>query len=154
VYEPLAAFPEPERDHWARYARRPDHPSCQGELRRALTDLGPTAPVPVRVPESDDACALEADGAIGVCPWRHRRRGRQARGALSGGFPRPGLDALLPPVVRHPAVRYYARWLTDPPDARPWIRTATWQVPINWFVLVSDEEREYLKGTADEAPVL
>ncbi|HEX5569024.1 hypothetical protein G3I31_34300 [Streptomyces sp. SID9913] len=154
VYEPLAAFPEPERDHWARYARRPDHPSCQDELRRALTDLVPTPPVPVPVHESDDAFVLEVDGVICVCPWRTRLRGWQALGELAEDFPLPVLDALLPPVVRHQAVRDYERWLTDHPDARPWIRTATWQVPINWFVLVSDEEREYLKGTADEAPVL
>ena len=36
VYEPLAAFPEPERSHWARYARRADRPSYQDELRRSL----------------------------------------------------------------------------------------------------------------------
>ncbi|CAM5226602.1 hypothetical protein SHIRM173S_09889 [Streptomyces hirsutus] len=35
VYEPLTAFPEPERSHWARYARRLDLPSYQDELRLA-----------------------------------------------------------------------------------------------------------------------
>ena len=59
VYEPLAAFPEPERGHWARYARRPDRPSYQDELRRSLADLLPTPPVPVPVHESDDAFVLE-----------------------------------------------------------------------------------------------
>ena len=29
VSEPLAAFPEPERGHWTRYARRPDRSSYQ-----------------------------------------------------------------------------------------------------------------------------
>ena len=37
------------------------------------------------------------------------------------------------------------------PDARPWIRTATWQVPVRWFVLFADEEREYDQAGADEA---
>lgn len=40
------------------------------------------------------------------------------------------------------------------PDARPWIRTATWQVPLNWFVLVSDDERTYEKGSGESSPVL
>lgn len=153
VYEPLAAFPEPERGHWARYARRTDLPSYQDELRRALADVVPTPPVPVPVRESDDAFVLEVDGVVCVCPWRTRLRGWQALGELAEEFPLPVLDALLPPFVRRQAVEDYERWLAVHPDARPWIRTATWQVPINWFVLVSDEEREYDKGSAG-APVL
>ncbi|GAB2873924.1 hypothetical protein GCM10027074_47120 [Streptomyces deserti] len=154
VYEPLAAFPEPERSHWARYARRTDRPSYQDELRRALADLAPTPPVPVPVHESEDAFVLDVDGVICVCPWRTRLRGWQALAELAEELPAPVLDAVLPPVLRRQTAQDYERWLADNPDARPWIRTATWQVPINWFVLVSDEEREYDKGSADEAPVL
>jgi hypothetical protein len=157
VYEPLAAFPEPERGHWARYARRADRPSYQDELRRALADLVPTPPVPVPVHESRDAFVLDVDGVICVCPWRTRLRGWQALSELAEEYPAPVLDALLPPVVRRQAAQDYERWLADNPDARPWIRTATWQVPINWFVLVSDDEREYDKGSGtsgDSPPVL
>ncbi|WP_320774751.1 hypothetical protein [Streptomyces sp. CRN 30] len=157
VYEPLAAFPEPERGHWTRYARRTDLPSYQDELRRSLGDLLPTPPVPVPVHESADAFVLQADGVVCVCPWRTRLRGWQALEELAEDFPEPVLDALLPPVVRRQAAQDYDRWLDRNPDARPWIRTATWQVPINWFVLVSDEEREYDKGGGDPreaAPVL
>ncbi|CAM5522618.1 hypothetical protein [Streptomyces fumanus] len=157
VYEPLAAFPAPERDHWARYARRTDLPSYQDELRRSLADLLPTPPVPVPVHESADAFVLEADGVVCVCPWRTRLRSWQALEKLAEDFPEPVLDALLPPVLRRQAAQDYGRWLERNPDARPWIRTATWQVPINWFVLVSDAEREYDKGGGDPgsaAPVL
>ncbi|KDN74640.1 hypothetical protein DF19_30825 [Streptomyces olindensis] len=155
VYEPLAAFPEPERGHWARYARRPDRPSYQDELRRALADLAPTPPVPVPVHESEDAFVLDVDGVVCVCPWRTRLRGWLALEELSEELPPPVLDAVLPPVLRRQAAQDYERWLAINPDARPWIRTATWQVPINWFVLVSDEEREYDKGdSVDSPPVL
>ncbi|MFE0516253.1 hypothetical protein [Streptomyces sp. NPDC058964] len=154
VYEPLAAFPEPERGHWARYARRPEHPSYQDELRRSLSDLLPTPPVPVPVHESGDAFVLDVDGVVCVCPWRTRLRGWQALGELADEFPPSVLDAVLPPVVRRQAAQDYERWQVRNPDARPWIRTSTWQVPLNWFVLVSDEEREYVKGTAEEAPLL
>jgi hypothetical protein len=146
VYEPLAAFPEPERSHWARYARRPDRPSYQDELRRSLADLLPTPPVAVPVHESRDAFVLDLDGVVCVCPWRTRLRGWQALGDLAAELPAVVLDAVLPPVVRRQAGQDYERWLARNPDARPWIRTATWQVPINWFVLVSDEEREYVTG--------
>jgi hypothetical protein len=158
VYEPLAAFPEPERGHWERYARRPDRPSYQDELRRSLADLLPTPPVPVPVHESGDAFVLEADGVVHVCPWRTRLRGWQALGDLAEELSATVLDAVLPPVVRHQATQDYERWLARNPDARPWIRTATWQVPLHWFVLVADEEREYVKGSGgaseDTAPVL
>jgi hypothetical protein len=96
----------------------------------------------------------EVEGVLCVCPWRTRLRGWQALGELAGELPGPVLDAVLPPVVRRQAAQDYERWLERNPDARPWIRTATWQVPLNWFVLVSDEEREYDKGSADLAPVL
>jgi hypothetical protein len=154
VYEPLGAFPEPERSHWARYARRPERPSYQDELRRSLADLLPTPPIAVPVHESGDAFVLEVDGVVCVCPWRTRLRGWQALGDLTEELPPPVLDAVLPPVVRRQAAQDYERWLARNPDARPWIRTATWQVPLNWFVLVSDEERRYDKGTADVPPVL
>ncbi|MDQ0991749.1 hypothetical protein [Streptomyces sp. V3I7] len=154
VYEPLAAFPEPERGHWARYARRTDRPSYQDELRRALADLLPTPPVPVPVHESADAFVLDIDGVVCVCPWRTRLRGWQALDGLAEELPPPVLDAVLPPVVRRQAAQDYERWLARNPDARPWIRTATWQVPLNWFVLVSDEERHYTEASADEAPLL
>ncbi len=154
VYEPLAAFPEPERDHWARYARRPDRPSYQDELRRSLADLVPTPPIAVPVHESGDAFVLEVDGVVCVCPWRTRLRGWQALGELGEELPRPVLEAVLPEVVRRQAALDYERWLARNPDARPWIRTATWQVPLSWFVLVSDEERRFDKGSGEVPPAL
>ncbi|MGI5398001.1 hypothetical protein ACQEVG_00755 [Streptomyces sp. CA-135486] len=143
VYEPLAAFPEPERGHWARYARRERTPTAQDELRRSLADLLPTPPVPVPVHESGDAFVTEVDGVVCVCPWRTRLRGWLALEELTEQLPGPLLDAVLPPVVRGQAAADYEQWRERNPDARPWIRTAVWQVPVRWFVLFSDDEREY-----------
>ncbi|MEU3184745.1 hypothetical protein ABZ707_11125 [Streptomyces sp. NPDC006923] len=146
VYEPLAAFPEPERGHWARYARRGRTPTAQDELRRSLADLLPTPPVPVPVHESADAFVTEVDGVVCVCPWRTRLRGWLALEELGNVLPTPLLDVVLPPVVRGQAVADYERWRDRNPDARPWIRTAVWQVPVRWFALFSDDEREYEAG--------
>nr|WP_221462814.1 hypothetical protein [Streptomyces olivoverticillatus] len=146
VYEPLGAFPEPERTHWARYARRGTLPGVQDELRRSLADLLPTPPVPVPVHESGDAFVAVVDGVVCICPWRTRLRGWLALEELARRFPAPVLDAVLPPVVRRQAEADYERWLERNPDARPWIKTHTWQVPLRWFVLFSDEEREYGKS--------
>jgi hypothetical protein len=108
----------------------------------------------VPVHESGDAFVLDVDGVVCVCPWRTRLRGWQALGDLAEELPAPVLDAVLPPLVRHQASQDYERWMAGNPDARPWIRTATWHVPLNWFVLVSDEERTYEKGSGENSPVL
>lgn len=152
VYEPLAAFPEPERSHWARYAKRSDTPTAQDEQRRALADLLPTPPVPVPVHESADAFIAVVNGVTCVCPWRTRLRGWQALEALEELLPASVLDAALPPVVRRQAATDYERWRERNPDARPWIRGAAWHVPVRWFVLFDDDEREYTKS--DQTPVL
>ncbi|CAM5448828.1 hypothetical protein GCM10010222_55710 [Streptomyces tanashiensis] len=157
VYEPLAAFPEPERSHWARYARRPDTPGAQEELRRSLADLLPTPPVPVPVHESGEAFVAHLDGVVVICPWRTRLRGWLALEELvAGPYPAAVLDAMLPPVVRAQVASDHERWSARNPDARPWIRTGVWQVPLRWFALFGDEEREYEPGDAKEgrAPVL
>ncbi|GAA1584222.1 hypothetical protein ACIQV2_16155 [Streptomyces globosus] len=146
VYEPLAAFAEPERTHWAAYARRGAAPTAQDELRRSLAELVrvPVAGVPRR--ESSDAFTAEVDGVLLVCPWRTRLRGWLALKELVEEFPAPVLDAALPPESRRRAAEEYERWRERNPDARPWIRSSVWQVPLRWFVLVSDDEREYLPG--------
>ncbi|OEU96301.1 hypothetical protein [Streptomyces oceani] len=158
VYEPLAAFPEPERSHWVRYARREHVPTAQDELRRALADLLPTPPMVVPMRESAEAFVAERDGVTCVCPWRTRLRGWQALTALtqSGSqdveldMPQSVLDAALPPVVRRQAMADYEEWRERNPDARPWIRTALWHVPVRWFVLFTDEEREFAKPETGE----
>ncbi|MEU8567017.1 hypothetical protein AB0C51_01415 [Streptomyces pathocidini] len=148
VYEPLAAFPEPERTHWKRYAAREEVPTAQDELRRSLADLLSVPPVAVPVHESGDAFVAVVDGVTCVCPWRTRLRGWLALEELSELLPAPVLDAVLPPVVRRQAEADYEQWLEHNPDARPWIRSATWHVPVRWFVLFADEEREFAADAA------
>ncbi|MFI7291459.1 hypothetical protein ACIBRY_33160 [Streptomyces anulatus] len=155
VYEPLAAFAEPERSHWARYARREDLPTAQDELRRSLADLASTPPVGVPAHESGDAFVAELDGVVCVCPWRTRLRGWLALEELGGMFPANVLDVVLPAVVRGRVAADHERWRRLHPDARPWIRTTVWQVPVRWFVIFRDEEREYAAADGEGAgPVL
>ncbi|MEV6110573.1 hypothetical protein AB0M28_38625 [Streptomyces sp. NPDC051940] len=153
VYEPLAAFPEPERGHWYRYARRADRPGAQDELRRSLADLAGTPPVAVPPHESDEAFVAVVDGVTCVCPWRTRLRSWLALQELEHELPDPVLRSALPKVVREQAAADYERWREENPDARPWIRTGVWAVPVRWFVLFSDEEREYEPAPPSVPPV-
>ncbi|NEA55681.1 hypothetical protein G3I60_16370 [Streptomyces sp. SID13666] len=143
VYEPLAAFPEPERTHWYRYAAAGEVRTAQDELRQSLADLLPVPPVAVPVHESRDAFVAVVNGVTHICPWRTRLRGWLALDALSEQFPEIVLDAVLPAVVRAQAEADHEAWRERNPDARPWIRSATWHVPVRWFALFGDDEREY-----------
>lgn len=151
VYEPLAAFPEPERGHWKRYAAGGRHPTAQDELRQSLAGLVPVPPVAVPVHESREAFVSVVDDVVVVCPWRTRLRGWMALEELADRLPGPALDAMLPEVVREQATADYQRWREHNPDARPWIRSATWHVPVRWFALFDDAERHYDPGTEAEA---
>jgi hypothetical protein len=149
VYEPLAAFPEPERSHWAEYAKREDLPDAQDELERALADLlvPPVRAAPER--ESQDAFVTTLDGVLCVCPWRTRLRAWEALEEVGHWMmPDPVLELALPAAAREQAERQYQRWLRNNPDARPWIRSALWHVPIRWFALFTDEEREHRRPSA------
>ncbi|GGO85101.1 hypothetical protein [Wenjunlia tyrosinilytica] len=146
VYEPLAAFPEPERSHWYGYATAADVPTAQDEMRQSLADLVPMPPMPVPVHESRDAFVAFVDGVTHICPWRTRLRSWLALEELKQQFSPPVLDAVLPPVVRVQVESDYERWRERNPDVRPWILSSTWHVPVRWFVLFGDEEREFQPG--------
>lgn len=154
VYEPLAAFPEPERSYWAAYARRGRTPSAQDEVRRSLLDLLSLPPRVTPGRESAEAFVAELDGVLCVCPWRTRLRAWQAMGEVGEWqLPQSVLDAVLPPEARREAAADYDAWRERNPDARPWIRSALWHVPVRWFALFADEEREYRPaGPADSGP--
>lgn len=151
VYEPLAAFPEPERSHWYRYAAEGAARTAQDELRQSLAGLVPVPPIAVPVHESADAFVAVVGGVTHICPWRTRLRGWLALERTGELVPEPVLDAMLPPVVRRQAAADHEAWRERNPDARPWIRTATWHVPVRWFVLVGDDEREYEPAGAGES---
>ncbi|NHC14485.1 hypothetical protein [Motilibacter deserti] len=145
VYEPLAAFAEPERSRWAAYA---DRSADAREAARAdgrslrLAGLAATPPVVVPARESDEAHVLVLSGLVHVCPEQPRLRAWEALAELRAGYPQRLVEAFVPPLVLEQAERDHARWRTVHPDVRPHVRTAGWQVPLAWLVLVADADRE------------
>ena len=146
IYEPVAAFHEPDRSRWAAYAASPTWPRrCdslaaeQAEtLSRAIT--APALMVPDR--ESEHAYVRRVAGVTYICPWQTRLRGQLSYHRLVSdpGSARP---RLVPSRAEHEAVT-----LAEPPGDRPpgprarlHIRASVWTVPLAWFVLFAGTER-------------
>jgi hypothetical protein len=143
VYEPLAAWEEPERSRWAARAdrAREDHLGVDAAERRvAFTAVLATPP---RLPEDDGergAYVLDVDGITCVCPWDLELRVTHALARAQEELPAPLLAAAVPPALRAQV---------GPPRLAPvHVRDAAWHVPVTWFVLVEDAERELLLGDA------
>ena len=157
VYEPLTAFPEPERSYWQGYAEESRDPASEPQTaleegRRRLADLIAVPPMAVPERESGDAFVHELEGVTYLCPWRTRLRSWIALEELQEALPAPLLDAVVPPVVRAQAEADWDRWRARHPDGRPWILTSTWNVPVSWFLLFDDGEREFVPAQPEEAP--
>ncbi|MEU3566957.1 hypothetical protein AB0E96_00795 [Kitasatospora sp. NPDC036755] len=158
VYEPLAAYPEPERTRWQAYAaehgpdaaepERPVAAAVLEEQREALAGLAARTPRALPERESGRAYLRVVDGVLYVCPWATRLRSWQALEELRAGAPVALLDAVLPPVTREAAEADRERWRAGHPDARPWILTSRWEVPVRWFLPFGEEDRCFVPGEA------
>jgi hypothetical protein len=157
VYEPLAAFTEPERSKWAAYAeaRRPVPASAQEERLRALTAVMTTLPLVVPAEESGDAFVLRtgvsnaaSPEGICVCPWQTRLRSWEALSQLPEELAGPLLDIVAPRGLLERAMEDHVRWRAEHPEVRSRIVTSTWHVPVFWFIVVDDAERQLTLGGA------
>ncbi|WP_406297790.1 hypothetical protein OG948_19710 [Embleya sp. NBC_00888] len=153
VYEPLAAFPEPERERWAAYAATqpagtpasPEAPSPAGltaqEHRSGLENLLATPPVIAPPHESEDAYVHVLDGVTVICPRQTRLRCWTALAELRREYPAAVLDVFWPRLVIDQAHVEHERWKSAHPDVQPHIHSSTWHVPVRWFVLFAPDER-------------
>jgi hypothetical protein len=145
VYEPLAAFPAEEREHWVRYASRARRRARAGAVaaqeREALLSVVGTPPLVAPPWESAEAFLLADGDGVSVCPWQTRLRCWEALDEMRAGWPDSLVEAVLPAVVVAEAADDHRRWRQEHPDARSHIRTARWYVPVEWFTAVEPEER-------------
>jgi hypothetical protein len=141
VYEPLAAFPADERAHWESYAASGTQPSRAGadgqERRHALA----STIRPVLDPGPDGAFFQRVDGLLLVCPWARQPRIWEAVKEFRAGLPGRVADAFIPPVLAEHAVAEWEKLRVTQPDWRAHVRSATWVVPLPWFVPFEPAER-------------
>jgi hypothetical protein len=144
VYEPLAAFDADERAAWQSYAghAEPRAHRLSAEHRQALAGVLSIPPRPVPSDEPREAFVLEAGGAVHVCPVQVRLRSWMALGQFRDGLPDTLLHAFVPPASLERAEADHASWGYRDAALPLRILTATWSVPIHWFVPFSAADRE------------
>lgn len=158
VYEPLSAFAEPERRHWAAYidAGETLDPATGmiDERRRALVGLTATPPVLVPPHESRDAFVLRLDDAALVCPLETRLRAWLALEEAAASLPSTLAEAVAAPVIVEQAFADFDRWQRENGrDRSPHILTNAWFVPLRWFIpFVQDERVIRVGGARSEEP--
>ena len=141
AYEPLAAFPPPERRRWEGYVASGAVPDRVRGLR-AEQHLAVVAAIGVPpANEVEHAYVHRVDGVTYVCPWRTQVRAWEAMTEFRRSMPDAIADAFFPKQAAEVAERELARWRTTEPDLKAHILSETWQVPLRWFLPFEGEER-------------
>lgn len=139
----MEAFDEPERRRWRAYvdAGADRQRAQQREHVTGLRRLLSTPPAPVPATESVEALVHRADDVILLCPLQTRLRSWHALDGLVHTLSAVALEAVVPrsQLAQDEAAR--EGWLRGAGDVRVRTRTATWEVPLSWFVLVDASER-------------
>jgi len=150
IYEPLTAFAEPERSRWASYAASHERPrrvsALPAEHNEAMRRVVAVPPIVAPVTESGHAYVRRADGVIYICPWQTRLRSWLALGRLRATLPPALANTFVPRAVADMAAVDFARWHARSPSIRTNILTATWHVPLAWFVPFGPPERWLVLG--------
>jgi hypothetical protein len=151
VYEPLVAFDDAERAVWESYAgtAEPRAQRLTAEHRSALAGVLSIPPTPVPAEEPREAFVLEAAGTLHVCPVQTRLRSWTALGQFRDGLPEALLHAFVPPASLERAEADHAAWAGTVAGAPLRILTATWSVPIHWFVPFAPGDREVRLDSAE-----
>ncbi len=159
VYEPVSAFPPEERARWAEYAgdtaravARADR--LVAEHRSALAGVLSVPPRPVPTDEEREAFVLEVEGVPHVCPVQTRLRSWVALGQFRDGLPDPVLHAFVPPASLERAEADHAAWGEAEVGSALRILTATWSVPLTWFVPFVPSDRVVAEEAAGEPAVV
>ncbi|KAB2348374.1 hypothetical protein F8566_16420 [Actinomadura rudentiformis] len=150
VYEPVTAFPEPERTLWTAYAdsrRRPRRIHALGaEHREAALRLAAFPPEPVPGRESRNAYVRRSADTIYVCPWETRLRSWLAFDRFRATLPAGVSEAFVPSEVADQVEQEFERWKATGRSLQPHILSSTWHVPLAWFVAFGQTERCLLLG--------
>lgn len=150
VYEPLSGLPDLERERWQAYIAEGDVPSRPVQMAREHeVSLAAVLAVPPRIDLNegvDHAYVRHLDGLTYVCPWRLQLRAWDALDTFRSQLPDELRDAFFPPALSAAAEDARDDWMASNPEIKAGILTATWQVPVSWFLAFESSERRLVLG--------
>jgi hypothetical protein len=156
VYEPLSGLAEAERTRWQAYIAEGDVPSRPLQMQREHeVALSAVLAIPPRLDltdGADHAYVREMDGLTYVCPWRLQVRAWDAMDSFRSQLPDELRDAFFPPALSAAAEDARDVWRANNPELKAGILTATWQVPISWFLAFEASERRLVLGERRTTP--
>ncbi|HEX6869927.1 MAG TPA: hypothetical protein VF163_02415 [Micromonosporaceae bacterium] len=148
VYEPLSAFDRQRQMYWRRYVHdgRAVTPA-EGPVRQRTAVLEALGATWTRLPDlPDDAYVLQEEDTTLICPWNLRVRVAEAALEARDGVPPVLADAFIPPALAGLAQAVVSDWNASAQvsehGGRQHEQVSTWSVPLRWFVLVEQAERE------------
>jgi hypothetical protein len=108
----------------------------------------------LEVPE-EHALVQEVDGLPYICPLDTQRRVWEALADFRDGLSDVVADAFIPRQMADDAAERYGAWRAEvePEGLRPpHVLTATWHVPLQWFLLVDAADRRLVLGDGPADP--
>jgi hypothetical protein len=149
VYEPISAFDKQSQLYWRGYVHEGRAVTlAEGPVRQRTAVLEALGAHWSRLPDlPNDAYALQWGEQTLICPWNLRVRVAEAALEARNGVPAILADAFVPPALVGVARSVVSDWnwmgrVNSYGTPRQHEQVATWNVPLRWFVLVGDEERE------------
>jgi hypothetical protein len=148
VYEPLSAFDQQSQTYWRGYVHDGRAVTlAEGPGRQRTAVLEALGAHWSRLPDmANEAYVLQSGEQTLICPWNLRVRVAEAALEARNGVPQILADAFVPPALVGAARSVVSDWNSlahvSSGSPRQHEQVATWNVPLRWFVLVSDDERE------------
>ncbi len=149
VYEPISAFDKQSQTYWRGYVHDGRAVTlAEGPGRQRTAVLEALGAHWTRLPDlPNEAYVLQSGEHTLICPWNLRVRVAEAALEARNGVPPILADAFVPPALVGLAQTVVSDWnavarVNSDGAPRQHEQVATWNVPLRWFVLVSDEERE------------
>ena len=143
VYQPLDAFERSEQLHWERFLLQGSRTASFHHRyadRPTVGKLGVLAPA-----DADTADVLHVDGRTLLSPRRMRMRVLAAIVSFRETQPVELWEQFVPKKDGRRAARDLARLRRRDPSAISFCHQSPWHVPIRWFVLFRDDERELVE---------
>jgi len=156
VYEPLAAFSPPERARWERYA---EVKRAEGTLLRPATavrsehEQALAMVVRPRLDVAEEHALVRLhDGLSYVCPLDTQRRVWEALASFRSGLADVVADAFVPRALADDAAAQLEARVSAGGPRPSHVLTASWHVPLAWFLLMEADEAALVLGTGPGDP--